>query len=520
MRPILLALTALLWFVAPASRAGDRVTVRVYPLVGNRPVEPLAFGVNGKGFPGATLVRHGGNRLTGLNWETGASHAGEDWRNQHDWYMAEDPSLRGPGKLIESWVLSDRERGAATLISLPLAGYVAADARGPVLPADAAPSPRWERVEARRAGTPLLAPDTNDGVVYLDEQVRHLLRRFGRAQNGGVHAYALGNEPALWPHTHPRLHPKATRWNELLLRSAEVAEVVTELDPTALVFGPALYGWAAHKDLQGASDAESSRSFSEAYLDAMSQASERAGRRLLHAFDMHWYPEVTVDGERITGANTSRASSRARTQAPRSLWDPSYEEDSWVAHDAGGPITLIPRLQHLVDTEFPGTRLAISEYHFGGAQHASGGVAQVEALGSFARLGVIANYWPMGDDQSYVQAAFRMFLNDDDSGAHFGDTVVHATTSERELTVAFGAKDAQDPGRLTLILLNRSPDAALDASVLLSPGSGTITQLDAWRFDENGSDLRKLRAGPVVQGEGFDDTLPRLSATLYVLRLE
>ena len=520
MRPLCLFVVAAVLLVAPGARASERVTVRVYPLVGNRPVERLAFGVNGAGFPGATLVRHGGNRITGFNWETGASHAGHDWRHQNDWYLADALELRGPGKLIESWVTSDRARGAATLLSVPLAGYVAADADGPVAESDRAPSPRWERLAMRRPGPPLLAPDPHDGVVHLDEQVRHLLRRFGTADAGGVLAYALDNEPALWPHTHPRLHPLPTRANELLLRSIEAAEVITELDPGAQVFGPVLYGWAAHKNLQGASDVDDSRTFSEAYLDAMSQASERAGRRLLHAFDMHWYPEVAADGERITGGNTSPASAAARTAAPRSLWDPSFEEDSWVADDAGGAIALVPRMQRLIDEQFPGTRLAITEYHYGAPHHASGGVAQVEALATFARLGVIANYWPMGDDQSYVRAAFSMFLADDDSGAHFGDTVVHATTSERELSAAFASKDAADPDRLCVILLNRSVDERLDANVLLSPGSGTIADLVAWRFDEHGSDLRRLRSGPVAEGEGFSDTLPPLSATLYVLRLE
>lgn len=521
MRPLSVVAAVLsVALAAPVLRAGDRVTVRVYPLVGNRPVEPRAFGVNGEGFPGATLVRHGGNRITGFNWETGASHAGLDWRHQNDWYLAEELELRGPGALIESWVRSDRARGASTLLSVPLAGYVAADADGPVPERDRAPSPRFERLAMRRAGAPLLAPDLHDGVVHLDEQIRHLLRRFGPADAGGVQAYALDNEPALWSHTHPRLHPQATRWNELLLRSVEAAEVITELDPSAEVFGPVLYGWAAHTTLQGASDADGSRTFSEAYLAAMSQASERAGRRLLHAFDLHWYPEVAADGERITGGNTSRDSAEARTAAPRSLWDPSFEEDSWVADDAGGAIALVPRMKRLIDEQFPGTQLAVTEYHYGAPHHASGGVAQVEALATFARLGVIAAWWPMGDDVAYVRSAFSMFLHDDASGAHIGDTVVHATTSERELSAAFASKDADDPTRLAVILLNRSVDERLDADVLLSPGSGRITELAAWRFDQHGPDLRRVRSGPVAEGESFRDTLPPLSATLYVVRLE
>ena len=86
--------------------------------------------------------------------------------------------------------------------------------------------------------------------------------------------------------------------------------------------------------------------------------------------------------------------------------------------------------------------------------------------------------------------------------------------------VTLAACTCDDPTRLAVILLNRSVDERLDADVLLSPGSGRITELAAWRFDEHGPDLRRVRSGPVAEGESFRDTLPPLSATLYVVRLE
>jgi hypothetical protein len=45
--------------------------------------------------------------------------------------------------------------------------------------------------------------------------VNLLVNKLGKASDGGIKFYSLDNEPALWPSTHPRIHPSAratTRW--------------------------------------------------------------------------------------------------------------------------------------------------------------------------------------------------------------------------------------------------------------------------------------------------------------------
>ena len=43
-------------------------------------------------------------------------------------------------------------------------------------------------------------------------------------------------------------------------------------------------------------------------------------------------------------------------QAPRSLWDPTFQEDSWIANDVlQGPVRLIPWLKERIDANYPGT---------------------------------------------------------------------------------------------------------------------------------------------------------------------
>src|SRR5207302_4537599 len=62
-------------------------------------------------------------------------------------------------------------------------------------------------------GTTLITADPNDVSVPVDEGwtndwVTHLVTTFGTASNGGVSAYQLGNQPALWNQTHRDVHPQ------------------------------------------------------------------------------------------------------------------------------------------------------------------------------------------------------------------------------------------------------------------------------------------------------------------------
>src|SRR5207248_2326867 len=126
------------------------------------------------------------------------------------------------------------------------------------------------------------------------------------------------------------------------------------------------YGWYGYTTLQGAPDANG-RDFLSFYLSRMNAASTKAGQRLLDVLDLHWYPEATGNGIRITGNDTSAPVVAARLQAARSLWDPNYIETSWIAQDWLGnkPVVLIPRIMNKIAARYPGTGLAFTEYNYG-----------------------------------------------------------------------------------------------------------------------------------------------------------
>ena len=150
------------------------------------------------------------------------------------------------------------------------------------------------------------------------------------------------------------------------------------------------------------------------------------GKPLVDVYDFHWYSEATDGSTRVTnltGPTLTAAQVQAIVQSPRSLWDTSYTENSWITADVlGGPIYILSRLQSKIATENPGMKLAITEYNNGGAQHIAGTIAQADNLGIFGSLGVFAaSYWPLSSNEPYPLAAFRAYRGFDGSSANFGD---------------------------------------------------------------------------------------------------
>jgi hypothetical protein len=513
---------------AAAARAQE-VTFTIDAATPRHTIPQSVYGTNDRTIPGATWNRHGGNRHTGLNWENNASNAGSDWQHSSDGWLGQLAGIgnsQTPGALLQAWLNADRAAGLRTIITLPLAGYVAADMNGTVTSAQTAPGTRWKQIVVEKPGPLSLTPDTTDGVVYLDEMVNFLLVNYGTAAQGGVAAYSLDNEPALWSETHPRIHPAKATYAEIVSRHTAVATRTTALDASAQIIGPVLYGWSAHLNLQSAPDAATHNNtygnFTNYYLAQMQSASTSAARRLLHFYDMHWYPEARGDNRIVFSTSPGTANDiDARLQAPRSLWDAAYVENSWITqHTTGGQgIRLLPRLRASIDAHFPGTALAVTEYNYGATDHISGGVAQADVLGTFGRFSVMACFWPLTSDNSYVAAAFQLYRNYDAAGAAFGEVSLDAFASDNARAAVHASRVSNS--KMTVVATNRSRTLSRTArfNVTLPPGRAIIA-VKPFRLTSDG--------GPQVQPAGqlttftsstFDDTLPAMSATLYEVQL-
>src|SRR4029079_16994658 len=137
---------------------------------------------------------------------------------------------------------------------------------------------------------------------------------------------------------------------EIVQKTIEYAGAIKDVKADAMIFAPANYGWNGYRTLQNAPDANG-RDFHQVYLAEMKKAEAKAGKRLLDVLDVHWYPEATGDGVRVTGKENTPGVVAARVQAPRSLWDPTYVETSWITKDNtdGEPINMLTRLKKDVE---------------------------------------------------------------------------------------------------------------------------------------------------------------------------
>ncbi len=498
------------------------------------PISPYIYGTNQDmtGDEGWTARRLGGNRTTGYNWENNASNAGSDWKHVNDDWLclatgtSADDCLQ-PGGIVRTFHQQTLEMGAAySLITLQLAGYVSRDKDGEVLFAETAPSDRWVAALYAKGAPFAFPPDPNDDAVYMDEEVAYLVSQFGAADTPtGVRGYSLDNEPGLWSSTHPYLHPKPVTCAELVERSAALSQAVKAVDPAAEIFGPALYGAWAYITLQDAPDWGTLRNaggyawFIDYYLDQMRQASDTAGVRLLDVLDVHWYPEARGDGKRIVfGESGGPGVQAARMQAPRTLWDASYEEDSWLATWNGTFFPLLPRLQQAVDEYYPGTKLAITEWSYGGGDHVSGGIATVDALGLFGKYGVyFASQWQMGEVTDYYSAAYRLYRNYDGQNSTFGSLHTLANTSDAVNSSIYAALADENGGDLHLIVLNKSFDQPLQGEFAITSDTA-YTRGEAWGFGPDGPAIAPMEALTAISENRFTYTIPPLTAVHIILR--
>jgi hypothetical protein len=460
-----------------------------------------------------TLLRSGGNRMTAYNWETNASNAGSDYMFQSDNNLSKSTT---PGDALQSTLTGAKALGGTALLTIPIVDYVAGDENGGGDVRNSGSDYLQTRFKQNRAtkGSDLsTTPDATDAYVNEDEFVNWV--KTAGAANGPSVVFALDNEPDLWSKTHAEVHPDPVTYDELCTRNVTYGTMVKNIWPEAKVTGFVSYGYTGYVSLQNAPDAAGKGDFIEYYLDQMKAAEATAGHRVVDYLDLHWYPEATGGGKRIIGTDTTAASVEARVQAPRSLWDTTYSETSWIVNDVlKEPIHLISRVNDEIAAHYPGTGLAITEWNYGGGQDISGAVAVADVLGIFGRYGVgIGSYWALGNE-TFANAAFRAYRNFDGAGAAFGDTSIHASSSDVPTATVYASVDSANPGRLVTVLINKATSAKTAAITIAHPSS--FASLSVYTLTSAGANVVAGGAVPAVAENAFLYTMPPLSVSVLV----
>lgn len=507
-------------------------TVVVTPSEEHKPISPYIYGVNsGVNLRGvaAKSFRLGGNRLTAYNWENNMSNAGSDWHNSSDLYLVQSAEAQFKdvpgGAALNAVYEAGQGHVPYTLITLQMAGYVSSDKNGSAGEEDAAPSEYWNKVVNRKDGELSLEPDKEDGVVYMDEYLNYLISKLGKSDSEtGIKAYALDNEPSLWRHTHSLVHGEALTCEELIQKSVDLASVVKEADEGAEVFGPSLFGYSAFDSLAGAPDWQQLKKdngyrwFIDCYLDGMHKAEVENGTRLLDVLDIHFYTEAKgACGERSCRHYDNDECIKARLDSVRSLYDGDYREDSWITDTGAEFFPLLPNLEQSIDKYYPGTKIAFTEYDFGGGDHISGAVAQADMLGIFAEHGVyFASIWSF-DKNMYQLGAINMFTNYDGSGSGFGDTLVKSEYDSGDISV-YSSIDGEDEGKVKIIITNRSIHDETPVEIVLSSDK-KYSDAEVYSLYGDSPVIRRLDGVEDISENGFSYTLPALSVTEFVVNI-
>jgi mannan endo-1,4-beta-mannosidase len=493
------------------------------------PISPYIYGSNQvlSGDENWAALRQGGNRMTGYNWENNASNAGSDWQHSSDNYLTWASGITNenePAIVTSTFQNKAIDLGTYSLITLQMAGYVAKDKRGTVTEAQTAPSSRWDEVKFEKGIALSLTPDLTDNYVYMDEYINLLVDNFGLSNSmSGINAYALDNEPALWPSTHPRIHPNQTTCKEVVQKGIELSKIVNKLDPTAEIFGPALYGFAAYTNFQSATDwntvsmGKGYAWFIDYYLDEMKKAEVSNGKRLLDVLDVHWYPEAQGDHRITESTATTEKDIFARMQAPRTLWDSKYVENSWIGQWGKDHLPLIPKLKASINKYYPGTKLAFTEIYYGGGNHISGCIATADMLGVMAKYGVHSSFlWPLTSQESYTSSAYKIYRNYDGLKSTFGDFYVSSRTSDSVNTSIYSSiKSGTDELHLVAINKDLNNEKPCNFSISLK---GSVINGRVWTVDKTSSEIHEITGLSDIQNNSFSYNLPAGSVSHFVLK--
>jgi hypothetical protein len=522
------------------SGTNANVTIQIDAQANRHAISPLIYGVAFASSSqllelNAPLHRSGGNGTTTYNWQNNA------WNHAADWYfesIAESSSAAGGDG--DDFITTSKNGGAQAMLTIPMIGWVAklgpgraslasynTNKYGPQTDTDPW-FPAAGNGVSLATGLDITTNDPTDanvpaGTNFQAGWVQHLTNTWHSATNGGLVYYIMDNEWSLWQSTHRDIHPVGPTMDEVFTNYCNYATMVKGIDPNALVAGPEEWSWpgyfysgydqqwsGAHNDYNTAHYpdriAHGGQDFGPWFLSQANLRSQAAGRRLLDVFTLHCYPQENNVGSDAVDSATEVL----RNQSTRQFWDTNYVDPSWI----NSVIALIPRMRSWVTTNYPGTKIGITEYNWGAEPSINGATAQADIYGIFGREGLdLATRWTTPDTGTPTFKAMKMYRNYDGNKSTFGDTSVSATVPNPDNLSAFAAVRTND-GAMTLMVINKDLLNAtpLRAAITNFANSGTA---QAWQLTA-GNVITRLADVPYANGI-LSNTLPAQSITLFVL---
>ncbi len=529
-------------------------------------ISPHVFGVNFA--PRGALAhlgpggnRWGGNRATKYNWKDDIDSAGSDWFFLNDYGV--EPGTPETEKSYYRFVKETLAAKVPVNFTIPITPFIAKKHPTKGQRYCSYPTnlyPKQERTDGQGCGNgktsdekPIWGNDPNLGMTknspeLQKEFVATLVKQFGTAARGGVEFYSLDNEPGLWMHTHRDTMPKGVSAEELTRMNLDYAAAIKAADPTAKVIGLAAWGV---KELAGSNPDFFKAGAPDAYrlpedwsfqdekkrggdsqlvyfLKEAKKAEARAGKRLIDVVDIHWYHELYAKNslgrvERaLADVPYDPAFTPVQFEALREWWDPTFVPEkpieSWTYNPDPQKDRLwrpyhpvIPALTKLLDTHYPGTRLAINEYDNGSPEHFHGALLRAAALGIFMRENLyMAQNWHQTGANHFTYWAQKLYGNYDGKGSKVAGKYVPTTSSSADLY----AVAAQRGPTTLLVLVNRNRSMPIATTVKLATAA---TRATTYTLVES-MGLRLFAQSAKIEGKTATIAVPAFSAMLVELK--
>jgi hypothetical protein len=329
------------------------------------------------------------------------------------------------------------------------------------------------------------------GPSWAGNWVAYLVGKFGTAAHGGVAIYDLDNEPAWWDAVHRDVHPLPSTYDEVTNNGILTAQAIKSADPTAAVSGPVVdYWWNyfySKKDIESGwggkpcyspwsnpsdRNAHNGTPFIEYYLQQFAAYEAKNNVRLLDYLDLHTYFAATYLGNSVAFTTAGDTGvQQARLNSTRVFWDSSYTDSNYpqpnymtdanyttsCSPPAQAP-QLIPMMKRWVASDYPGTKLAITEYNWGGLEAINGALAQADILGIFGSYGLdLGTLWPTTSPTTQIPGmmAFEVYRNYDGASSIFGDKALASTSVDQGRLSVYGALRTSD-NVVTVVVINKT----------------------------------------------------------------
>jgi Glycoside hydrolase family 44 len=477
------------------------------------------------------VERWGANHTSRYNWLVDSSNVGDDFF----FVGGGDNKNPIPGDSIDKIVKTNRNNGSKSIVTIPMIGYVnkfstwncgfRVSKYGPQEKTNPYIFPEGDKCgNGKRPDGTLITNNNRLDVSIVSNPdfqkawVQHLVKTHGTAAKGGVQIYQMDNEPSGWGNTHRDVHREPTSYDELRDRTFQYASMVKATDPTAKVLGPSDFGWPVYVDsgVKGDREKHGGVWFARWYLQQMRAYEQQKGVRILDYFDEHYYP--VVDDLCLANCPAGDAKTQAaRLRSTRSLWDSTYTDESWIGK-SNPPLTIIPRFREWVKQDYPGTKVAITEYNWGGLESMNGALTQAEILGIFGREQLdLATLWGPPKSSEPGAYAFRLYMNYDGQGGKYGETWVRSQSTDGGQLSIYGAQRTKD-NALTVVIINKTSKNLTGNLSLKGFNPGAKAQV--YTYSE--ANLRAIvrQSDLSVSAAGFKATYPANSITVVAIPKE